>query len=297
MRPVIRFRLPFEERGVRLFGDPHIDHPGHARELLIADLEDCKAQGDIGIVMGDVWSMILPQDRKRFTSGRYGERVDAIINRKLDEAERLFAPYADCIDVMMVGNHETAVIKHHAVDPMALLIDRLNRVKTAGALEGGKIAHGGYTCWVQMMFDYKIGPANNSSKTSISNTMWLHHGAGGSAPVTKGMIDGNRIKQGRLADVYAIAHKHTHIADTDRFEYLDGYGNIKQVTRDYLVVAGYSGSDEQDEPDEDGYILDWSAEKFYHLEAQGSVRIVFRPIHNGNIGDRVKRTIIRESVV
>lgn len=289
MRPVIRFRLPFSERGVRLFGDPHIDHPGHARELLIADLEDCKARGDIGIVMGDVWSMILPQDRKRFNSGRYGEKVDAIINRKLDEAEELFAPYADCIDVMMVGNHETAVIKHHAVDPVALLIDRLNRVKKKGALESERIAHGGYTCWVQMQF-------MTGQRGSLSNTMWLHHGAGGAAPVTKGMIDGNRIKQGRMADVYAIAHKHTHIADTDRFEYLDGYGNIKQISRDYLVVAGYSGSDEMDDPDEDGYIIDWSAEKFYHLEAQGSVRIVFRPIHSGSgKGDRIKRTIIRES--
>lgn len=290
MRPVIRFRLPFVERGVRLFGDPHIDHPGHARELLIADLEDCKNRGDIGIVMGDVWSMILPQDRKRFNSGRYGERVDAIINRKLDEAEELFSPYADCIDVMMVGNHESSVIKFHAVDPVALLIDRLNRVKKSGALEGGKIAHGGYTCWVQMMF-------TREPRGSISNTIWLHHGAGGNAPVTKGMIDGNRIKMSRLADVYAIAHKHTHIVDTDRFEYLDGYGNIKQISRDYLVVAGYSGSDEQDDPDEDGYIIDWSAEKFYALEAQGSVRVLFTPIHSGSTGERIKRTIIRESAV
>jgi len=294
MRPVIRFRLPYKERGVRLIGDPHIDHPGHARELLIRDLEDCKKCGDIGIVMGDVWSMILPQDRKRFNSGKYGEKVDAIINRKLDEAEELFAPYADCLDVFMVGNHESAVIRFHAVDPVALLIDRLNRVKKSGALESGRIAHGGYTCWVQLLFDAKLGPRDTSDRSSVSNSMWLHHGAGGAAPVTKGMIDGNRIKQGRLADVYAIAHKHTQIADTDRFEYLDGYGNIKRIVRDYLVVAGYSGCDDEEYPDEDGYVIDWSTEKFYNLEAQGSVKIIFKPCHKFR-ENVIERTIIRES--
>lgn len=292
MRTVIRFKLPYKERGVRLFGDPHIDHPGHAAELMRHDLEQCKADGDIGVVMGDVWSLILPQDYKRY-SGRYGEKLDAIINRKLDEGYDLFAPYADMLEIIMVGNHETAVIKHHALDPVALLIDRLNQVKKKGAQESGKIAHGGYTCWVQFQFLYTSSQGKRSG--SVSNTMWLHHGGGSAAPVTKGMIDGNRIRVARNADVYAISHKHTHIADTDRFEWLDGYGNVKRVNRDYLVVGGYSGGEIIDDPDEDGYMLDYSDEKFYGLEAQGSVRILFTPGFSAKGDHAIHRTIVRES--
>ena len=296
MRPVIRFRLPYTERGVRLFGDPHIDHPGHPRDLLLSDLEDCKAHGDIGIIMGDVWSAILPQDIKRFTSGRHGEKCDAIINHKLDQAEAIFGPYADCIDLIMIGNHETSVLKYHGIDMISMLVDRLNRVKTTGAQESGLIAHGGYTCWVQVMFDRKLGPEATTDKTSISNTIWLHHGKGGGAPVTRGMIDGARIKAGRTADVFAIAHKHTMISDTDRFQYLDGYGNLKTVTRDYLVVAGYSGGDVDDDPDSDGYTIDWAAETFYAPESRGSVRILFTPGYKANPhGPHITRTVIRES--
>jgi len=282
---------------MRLFGDPHIDAPDHAAELLTRDLEKCKADGDIGILMGDVWSMILPQDRKRF-SAKYGEKRDAIINRKVDEAYERFRPYADSLEVIMVGNHETAIIKHHAIDPVAILIDRLNQVKKKGAQDSGKISHGGYTCWLLMLFDRKLTPGI-SDRSSVSNTIWLHHGAGNNAPVTKGMIDGNRIRVGRNADVYAIAHKHTHIADTDRVEYLDGYGNIKTKARDFLVIGGYSGETGEDDPDADGYMIDWSAEKFYMPEAQGSVRITFEPYNPGGKAagrfKAIRRVIIRES--
>jgi hypothetical protein len=260
--------------------------------MLIRDLDAAKTDGDMCVVMGDVWSAILPSDLKRYTAGRHGSKRDNILNKAVDDAFGLFRPYADQIDLMMLGNHETNVIKRHHVDIMALLIDRLNQVKTTGKLENGRIAYGGYTCYLQLQF---IQGGNRTRNRSVSNIVWLHHGIGGGAPVTKGMIDANRIMVQRGADVYVIGHKHTSISNQQRFEYVDGYGQKKRVTRDFLIVAGYSGQDVHDDPDTDGYTLDYSDEAFYGLEAQGSARVVFYPKERHQGYPYVEREIVKTS--
>lgn len=280
MRDVIRIEMPWKPQGIRLFGDPHIDAPDHDRELLMHDLEQAKVDGDEAILMGDTWSLILPQDHKRY-SGRHGEQMDAIIDHKIAQAVELFTPYANQISIIMLGNHETSVIKYHATDPTARLIAELNRVKT-----NGKILHGGYRCWVQLKWE------RGTHRNSLS--MWLHHGAGGGAPVTKGLIDGNRIKVARTADIIAIAHKHQHIHDQDSYEYMDQYGVVHQRRRDFFVVGGYSGAESADGDYANGYDLNWGAEKFYSREAQGSVRILFHPVvAQGYV--KVRRQVIMEA--
>lgn len=291
MRETIRFKLPWEPVGLTFVGDPHIDAPSHDRELLIADLDRARQRGDSIVIMGDVWSYILPTDTKRFTSGKHAEKLDDIIGKAVDRAYELFLPYVDNIDVMLLGNHETAVLKRHHIDPLRWLIRELNRDKTTGRLPNGKIAHGGYTCWLQMQF--------TRTTNSVSNFVWLHHGAGGSAPVTKGMIDGNRIKMARHADVYVIAHKHVHIHDRDRFEFCDSYGHRQTVERDYIVVGGYAGRETAEDYEEDGYRLDWSEETFYGLESQGATRIVFSPGQRETNGVRkygIRRSVMMETM-
>ena len=76
---------------------------------------------------------------------------------------------------------------------------------------------------------------------SQSVTFWLHHGAGGSAPVTKGMIDRARIYDTITADVYVIGHKHTSVHAQTKHEYLDNRGNVRRQDRDFIIVPGYSG--------------------------------------------------------
>jgi hypothetical protein len=263
---------------VLIVGDPHLEALSHNRELFLRDLDAAKARGDSVWIIGDTWSLILPRDLKRFTQGRHGGKQDAIINQAVTYAFDVLKPYADNIDIMLLGNHEAEVIKRHHTDILALLIDRLNQVKTKGAYKdsdgNARIAHAGYTAWVQVQFqkEYK-----GKRSWSTSNMVWLHHGRGGGAPVTKGMIDANRIRASRFADVYAIGHKHTSIHDSQRFEYCDSYGNKKVVWQDFVIVGGYSGEDIEDDYETDGYTLDYSSEQHYGLEAQGSKRIVFIP--------------------
>ena len=282
-----------------IVGDPHIEAPNHNRELFLRDLEGAKARGDSVWIIGDVWSLILPRDLKRFTAGRHGGQQDAIINQAITYAYDILAPYADIIDIMLLGNHEAEVIRRHHTDLLALLIDRLNQTKTSGCYKDAdgkpRIAHAGYTAWVQVQFKKE----HNGKRTwSTSNMVWLHHGKGGGAQVTKGMIDANRIRASRFADVYAIGHKHTSIHDSQRFEYLDSYGNKKQVWQDFIIVGGYSGQDIEDDYEANGYTLDYSSEQHYGLEAQGSKRIVFMPESlqkNGLSYPHIRRRVEQET--
>jgi hypothetical protein len=278
VRDTIRLKLPWEEFGVLIVGDPHLEAPDHNRQLFLRDLDGARERGDSVWIIGDVWSMILARDLKRFTQGRHGHKMDAAINSFVSEAFEVLRPYADNIDIMLLGNHEAEVIRRHHVDPLALLIDRLNQVKTSGhytdADGNPRIAHAGYTAWVQVQFHKYY---NGKRTWSASNMVWLHHGKGGGAPVTHGIIDANRIRSSRFAHVFAIGHKHTSLHDSQRFEYLDNYGNKQTVWQDFIIVGGYSGQDIEDDYEANGYTLDYSAEQHYGLESQGSKRIVFIP--------------------
>lgn len=301
MRPAVKIQLPWEPRGMRLYGDPHMDAPTHAAQLFSRDLKRGSEDGDIGVVMGDHWSAILPRDLKRFTAGRHGKKRDAILNEYVDMAYETYKPFVNHLDIMLLGNHETAVLKNHHVDMLAMLIDRLNQVKTDGAYRDADgrpmIVHAGYTCYIQVQFVQHS--ASGQRRASISNTIWTHHGKGGGAPVTKGVIDFNRISQARYADVYAIGHKHTAPDDSDRFQYLDQYGNIRTVWRDYMLVPGYSGEGAYDDDyNEHGYIMDYSEEQHYGLEAQGSKRILFTPTgrnRGGTTYPHIRRKIEKET--
>jgi hypothetical protein len=201
----------------------------------------------------------------------------------------------DHLEAFLLGNHEGEVIKRHHTDPLDLLLDRLNRHKTIGRQSHGRISHAGYTAYIKMQFQY---PRKSGRGQTVTQTVWVHHGRGGGAPVTKGMIDSNRIYASRVADVYVIAHKHTSITDQSRYEYCDRYGNIRRDPRDFIIVGGYSGRAQIHDYDNDGYTLNWSDEQHYELEAQGSARVIFSPHlkrERGNTQRVIKRQVIKES--
>ena len=94
-------------------GDFHIDSREHDRKLLISELEEAKARGSRIIILGDIFDFIMNGDSKRYTPSRsrYGHE-DGHINYAIDEAFDVLVPYAESIDIMMLGNHESSVIKY-----------------------------------------------------------------------------------------------------------------------------------------------------------------------------------------
>ena len=271
MRPVYETIAPWQEQGISFFGDPHTFKTDELTKLLRSDLQDAKDRGDIIVIWGDIAEWILPSDSRRFTSGKHKKQVDSIVNDEVAKLADFYEPFVDNIAIMKLGNHETAVIKHHHVDPMQMLISELNRRKSPGL---DPIFYGGYTMW--WLYKMRRTSEDGTRQGGCNVKFWLHHGAGGSAPVTRGAIDRARIYDAITADVSIIGHKHQSMHVTTKHERLDDYGNVKREDRDFLLLAGYSGWDNSQSRDS-GYMLDWSSESFYGLESTGYKRVVLRP--------------------
>jgi len=294
MRPVLKSRYGWEPLAISFFGDPHIGHNAKLTAQLKSDLDGAKERGDVIVLWGDIADWILPSDRKRYTSGQHNTDTDAAINKQVRQLVEFLKPYVNNIAIMKLGNHETAVIKYHHVDPMQMLVAQLNAIRDEKL---PPIFYGGYSMWWIVQLTSKKQGVRDSPGKGKNVKFWLHHGAGGSSPVTKGAIDRARIYDTITADVCIIGHKHTSLHVTTKHERVDDYGNVRREDRDFLILPGYSGW-EQDAPGEDGYTLNWSAENFYGLESTGYKRIVLVPGYkriNGRQELVIKRTIETDS--
>lgn len=151
-----------------------------------------------------------------------------VLNAVIEYAEEILAPFADCIDVIGVGNHDTAVTKYHSLEPVSILIDRLN------SKHGGQINHGGYSGYYHLI-------AKKEPRVYWSWKLRYHHGSGGSAPVTKGMIDHQRMLTWVSdADVITFGHKHNKLVDAGNMrERLTADGNVVYEPVTIVHTASY----------------------------------------------------------
>jgi len=212
-----------------LCSDLHIDSPEHDRKLLVKELDYAvKNNADI-FIGGDVWDFILNGDRKRFTSSRVkysGE--DAQINFAIDDAVKFLTPYAQNIKVILCGNHETSMMKFHSLDPLALLIDRLNETPDVD------IEYLGYQGYIRLRYTY--GKGNHCQSFDIK----AHHGTGGNSEITKGTITLNRFMNTHIADLYWNGHTHSKVILPDEnCTYLDQNGVIKMRSRKGIITGAY----------------------------------------------------------
>lgn len=249
---------------IALFSDTHLE----ARDCDLGRLrDDLKHEHDRGARMlfnGDMFDGILPSDKKRFTSGRDVSCNDAKLNNAIDLAYDLLEPYVNNIDYMGVGNHEISILKYHNFDMIMALAARLNAVRDKSL---PPIFRGGYQGYIRYRFN--TGKGNGPKWTY---TIFHHHGAGGSSPVTKGMIDINRLSSNHVANLYWLGHKHSGVQDPyimrDR---LNMSGRIVVERCHAVYTPGYKHPKMIDDY-KDGYVIDYS-DGFYGMQAQGYVQL------------------------
>jgi hypothetical protein len=171
----------------------------------------------------------------------------------VDDVAGLLAPYATHILAIGTGNHETAVLRYQAVDLLLELQERLR------VLTGITIPIMGYEWWIKINVTYA-----NNSVTGING--YVHHGFGGSAPVTKGIIQYAR-KLEELEDVDFVVMGHTHtntIHSVKRRSIVSG--KIDRV-KEKLVYAirppSYQGTGT------------WATEKGFAAPSFGSVALMY----------------------
>lgn len=264
---VVELRFPSDRpTWIACFSDLHLDGPDHDREALIRDLEYAKKRGARILVGGDVFTAIFPKDKRYSVQHGKGRGHDALIDEAVKGGFKVLRPYADYIDMIGEGNHDVVPLKEHYTDMVNSLRLKLQEVRKASL---PRIRHGGYCGFIIMRF--------HTGSRRVSDTWYWHHGAGGNAPVTRGMIDMNRLIASNRASVYWIGHKHTNVSDIPRVRELDRAGNYQTTNIIQMVTAGYGGRDEAEEYEEDGYVHDWGQEKFYGPESQGCALIQYKP--------------------
>lgn len=180
--------------------DLHIGCAFTDHDRIESDLKLAREVGARVLINGDVFDAILPGDVKRFSptalAPRLHNRAD-ILNASLEWGVEILEPYRDLIGFIGVGNHDTALEKHHSVDLVAVLCDKI------------QVPYGGYC-------GYYIARWIYGKRAYHTVKIRYHHGAGGSSPVTKGIIDFARMAAfiDGDSDVCWIGHKHNRLIDT-----------------------------------------------------------------------------------
>lgn len=191
------------EQWLWLTSDNHFDAVNCNRKILKAHLDEAKSRGALIFIFGDWFDAMQGRFDPRRSMGevRPEYRADNYYDLIVDDSEKFLAPYAENIALITDGNHETAVEKNASIN----LIDRLVRGLRA---KGSPVMRGGYGGWIKMLID--MGGGKKSGPRTSVNIKYLH-GYGGSAPVTKGVIQTNR-EAVYLPDAHIVVNGHNHQA-------------------------------------------------------------------------------------
>jgi hypothetical protein len=114
--------------------------------------------------------------RPEHNNGRY---LDSIVQTAVE----WFKPYANHLVLLGYGNHETGVLKHQETDVLRRFADVMNYENGTNIQVGG---YGG-------VFSVVIRSSTRATKASAHYAIHYFHGAGGGGPVTKGVIQDQRI--------------------------------------------------------------------------------------------------------
>jgi hypothetical protein len=165
-----------------LVSDLHWDNPHCDRGLLKNHLDEAVKRNAAIILNGDTYCCM---------GGKYDRRADKSLIRPehntdryfdaiVDTSVEWFAPYAKNILLIGYGNHETAIIKHGETDLLQRFASTLN-YSTGSAVQVG--GYGG-TIDIRVLHDTIRG---------VNFVVHYYHGAGGGGPVTKGVIQDQRL--------------------------------------------------------------------------------------------------------
>ena len=195
---ITRIQISGNEQTFLLISDVHYDSKSCERELLKQTLDQALEKDAIILFNGDFFDMMQSRNDKRSMKGSLRKEYlgDNYFDLVIEDAYEFLKPYAKNILVMADGNHETAITKNYETNPLERLCYMLRK-------EGGSnTQHTGYQGWLILSFTHQ----NNNAAYYIK----MHHGSGGNARVTKGIIEHNRMStyvEG--ADLIWLGHTHT----------------------------------------------------------------------------------------
>ena len=179
--------------------DIHLDSIGCKRDILKKHFDEIKEANGLIFIFGDLLDVM----------GSYGDRrlqredIDPIfiqhgrtyLDLVAEYTINFLKPYAKNIALISYGNHEKTINKFHNHDILRSIVWALNLD------QGVNIQLGAYSGWVFLRL--KNGQASQIQK------IHYHHGFGGNAKRSKGMLD-VQIEAMKYPDANILVRGHTH---------------------------------------------------------------------------------------
>ncbi len=190
------------EQWVLLRSDVHHDSILCNRDFQLQHLKEAKEKDALIAGFGDLFDAMQGRfdPRRNMDELRPEYRHEKYYDFVVDDTAEYLEDYADNILLLCVGNHETKVLKHANTHLIDRLVYKLNTMK------GTNIKVGGYGGWLRFMFNMSDG-VSTGPRTSLR--VKYFHGAGGEAPVTRGVIQTNR-QAVYLPDANVVINGHNH---------------------------------------------------------------------------------------
>jgi hypothetical protein len=151
-----------------------------------------------------------------------GDYLDALVST----AATFNKPFTSIAWILGRGNHETAIRKNHETD----LTDRLAE---AMRHNGTNVLTSGYGGWVRFLFE-----ARGSYRQAIN--LHHYHGSGGGGPVTRGVIQTNRMAVYTPdADIVLTGHTHDSWLVPIPRQRINGKGTLFHDEQLHVRAPGY----------------------------------------------------------
>ena len=269
-----------EEAVFLLRSDAHHDAVSSDQELEEKHLREAVERGAWICDIGDLFDCMQGRYDKRRSRDELREeyRSGPYLDTLVEVAAKRYRPFAERWLLMSPGNHETSVAKHNDTH----LTERLYALlkPTAPLLQLGTYA--GFL---------RLRLSQRGNRVGSYTIAW-HHGYGGSAPVTRGVIQTNRMAIA-YPDADLVWSGHTHS---------DFYLSI---ARNRINASDATGRDEQVHLKSPGYKDDvssgegWAVEKGFMPQSKGAwwLRLWIEYDRRGRVGKDVGTTRkIRASV-
>lgn len=167
-----------------LISDIHWDNPHCDRRLLKKHLDEAVERNARIIVNGDFFCLMQGKGDPRRSKDdirpehNKGNYLQAVVN----DAVEWWQPYASNLLLIGYGNHETSVLKHMEFDALQMFTTIMNHEYKVQIERGG---YGG-----AILFGLSI---SNQHQNQTRWAIKYYHGSGGGGPVTKGVIQDQRL--------------------------------------------------------------------------------------------------------
>ena len=262
--------------------DAHHDSTHCDREMERRHLEQAAERGAAVVDIGDLFDAMQGRnDPRRATGGKRSDIAErAYFDAITDDAVDFYAPFAHCIALIGIGNHESKIEQHNDIDLTANLTARLTE------RTGHKVCKGGYGGWVILELQYRSAPGECSGKR-IPYKIRYHHGSGKGAMMTFGALDSRRMASWLTnADMVLTGHTHDHMTVPIARETIYGVNGRWEHRRDEMLFIRCGTYKDEHGDGHSGFAV----EKNIGPKPSGAVWLKFT-VHRERVGPRERLSV------